>query len=144
MPARSRLFTQARWRRLLLAVAPVGRMALSNYPLQSVVLVSVFYGIGFGLFGQVSHAAMTALATSLFVAQVLLSSLWLRRRSYADRMAVAPVHVRQTAPARPATRARDTACGDAGFVTTFPPPGRRASRPGGATGFYFSSPRFKV
>jgi uncharacterized protein len=76
------LSMRASWQRVLRVFAPVGRMALTNYLLQSVVLVGVFHGIGLGLFGQVSLATTLLIATALFLVQVPLSALWLRRYSY--------------------------------------------------------------
>src|SRR5204862_3692490 len=46
--------------RLLAWAAPLGRMAFSNYIMQSIIFGFVFYGYGFGLFGQL--APSTALA----------------------------------------------------------------------------------
>ncbi len=67
---------------MLLVFAPVGRMAPTNYLLQSVALVGLFHGVGLGLFGRVSHATALLLATSLFLLQVPLSALWLRCYAY--------------------------------------------------------------
>jgi uncharacterized protein len=64
--------------RLLAPLAPVGRMALTNYLLQSVVCAFVFTGYGLGLYGQVGHAAGLALSVAIFACQVPLSALWLR------------------------------------------------------------------
>jgi uncharacterized protein len=63
-------------RNILGALAPVGRMALTNYLLQSVVCVTLFYGLGFGLFGQVGRAIALAIALGLFIAQLICSALW--------------------------------------------------------------------
>lgn len=76
------LFTRARWQRYLRIFAPVGRMALTNYLLQSVVLVGAFYGIGLGLWRRVSHTTALLLAIAVFALQVPLSAFWLRRYSY--------------------------------------------------------------
>ncbi|HYI94380.1 MAG TPA: DUF418 domain-containing protein [Bryobacteraceae bacterium] len=57
--------------------AAVGRMALTNYLLQSVILGFVFYGYGFGLLGRVGTATAAALGVLLYVIQVKVSSLWL-------------------------------------------------------------------
>src|SRR3546814_1937113 len=43
------LFSRARWHRWLRHLAPVGRMALSNYLGHTVVGIAVFYGIGLGI-----------------------------------------------------------------------------------------------
>jgi uncharacterized protein len=65
--------------RLLAPLAPVGRMALTNYLLQSVIATLIFYSYGLGLFGKVGPAATTALAVVIFAAQVILSSWWMKR-----------------------------------------------------------------
>ncbi len=63
----------ARW------LAPAGRMALTNYLLQSVVCTLVFYNYGLGYFGQMPRAWQAVFALVLFVLQVLLSHVWLAR-----------------------------------------------------------------
>ena len=65
--------------RLLMAFAPVGRMALTNYLLQTVACMFVFYGIGLGLYGEVGTAAAAGIALLLFALQVPLSRWWLSR-----------------------------------------------------------------
>ncbi|HET6603178.1 MAG TPA: DUF418 domain-containing protein [Xanthomonadaceae bacterium] len=60
-------------------LAPVGRMALSNYLLQSLCFTLLFYGYGLGLWGQVSRAWQIPLALGFFLAQVLLSRWWMTR-----------------------------------------------------------------
>jgi len=66
------------WRRLLTFLAPVGRMALTNYLLQTVICVLIFYGYGFGRFGTVGATGATLIALAIFLFQILLSSLWLK------------------------------------------------------------------
>lgn len=65
--------------RLLAPLAPVGRMALSNYLLQSLVMTTVAYGYGFGLFGQVGLGLGLLLAIVFFGLQIPLSRWWLAR-----------------------------------------------------------------
>jgi uncharacterized protein len=55
-----------------------GRMALSHYLAQSLVCATLFYGVGFGLFGQVSHAMGIAIAVLVFALLALACSAWLR------------------------------------------------------------------
>jgi uncharacterized protein len=67
------------WRRLLLVVAPVGRMPLTVYLSQTVIATSLFYGWGLGLSGKVGAAGCLAIAVAIFSAQVVACHLWLRR-----------------------------------------------------------------
>ena len=63
-------------------LAPVGRMALSNYLLQSAFFTTLFYGYGFGLWGEVPRAWQILLAVAFFAVQVLLSRWWMQRFRY--------------------------------------------------------------
>lgn len=67
---------------LIAVLAPVGRMALSNYVLQSVVMGVIFFGYGFKLHGEVGPFTVMMIALAIFAAQVLLSALWMSRHSY--------------------------------------------------------------
>lgn len=58
-------------------VAPAGRMALSNYLLQSLVCTGIFYGYGLGYFEQLPRVWQLPFALGLFALQVLLSRCWL-------------------------------------------------------------------
>jgi len=60
------------------ALAAVGRMAFTNYLLQTVVATTVFYGHGLGLFGAVSRAEALVMVVCFWAVQVVLSVLWLR------------------------------------------------------------------
>jgi uncharacterized protein len=76
------LWQKAAWRAPLAVLAPVGRMALTNYVLQSIICVTIFYGYGFGRFGRIGALAGTLLALGIFVLQILISSLWLKYFAY--------------------------------------------------------------
>lgn len=67
-----RFAAQLRW------LAPAGRMALSNYLLQSLLCTSIFYGYGLGYFEQLPRAWQPPFALLVFAVQVGLSHLWLR------------------------------------------------------------------
>lgn len=56
----------------------VGRMSLSNYLFQSVLMFVLFYDIGFGLYGTFSLAGFIGFVIGVFVIQVILSRLWFR------------------------------------------------------------------
>jgi len=60
-------------------LAPAGRMALTNYLMQSLVCTWIFYGYGLGYFEQLPRAWQPLFALALFAAQVLLSRAWLSR-----------------------------------------------------------------
>ncbi|WP_087973329.1 DUF418 domain-containing protein [Oceanobacillus rekensis] len=57
----------------------VGRMALTNYLLQSVISFMLFYGIGFGLYGSIRPAAGIVMVLVIFTMQVFFSKWWLAR-----------------------------------------------------------------
>ncbi len=59
-------------------VAALGRMALTNYLIQSIVLGYIFYGYGFGLFGRTSSAAAASIGIAIYLVQAQFSKLWLR------------------------------------------------------------------
>ncbi len=67
------------WKHRLAPLAAVGRVALSNYLLHTLILLSIFHNFGLGLFGQIGPAVGVALAVLLYVLQVLLSMWWTRR-----------------------------------------------------------------
>ncbi len=58
--------------------APVGRMALTNYLTQSLVLSLFFFGYGLGFFNQVSIPVIYLLVVFLYAAQVFISTYWLK------------------------------------------------------------------
>ena len=76
------LFQKPTWRARLLVLAPVGSMALSNYLLQSLLAIPIFYGLGFGLFNHVSVVVALAIACVIFAAQVVISKVWASRAAY--------------------------------------------------------------
>lgn len=69
-------------RRLLRVLAPAGRMALTNYLLQSVICTFLFYGYGLGLFGTTTALTGALTALAVFGFQLVLSHAWLRRFRY--------------------------------------------------------------
>ncbi|EHK64873.1 DUF418 domain-containing protein [Achromobacter arsenitoxydans] len=69
-------------RRLGSWLAPAGRMALSNYLMQSVVCAFLFTAWGLRWYAAVSPLAAFAIAVAIFAAQLPLSAWWLRRHAY--------------------------------------------------------------
>jgi uncharacterized protein len=64
--------------RLLDRFAAVGRMAFTNYLMHSVILTTIFYGYGFGLYGQVPRAWQMAFVVAVLSFQLWMSPLWLK------------------------------------------------------------------
>ena len=70
-------FTNAR--RALNVFAPLGRMAFTNYILQSLIFGWIFYGYGLGYFGRLGAAETLILGTAVYAAQMAVSAWWLGR-----------------------------------------------------------------
>ncbi|WP_082609031.1 DUF418 domain-containing protein [Oerskovia sp. Root918] len=64
------------------ALAPAGRMALTNYLGQSLVLALVFTGYGLGLVDRVATVAVVGIVAAIFAAQLVASRWWLGRHAY--------------------------------------------------------------
>lgn len=73
------LWPRPAWQPRLARLAPVGRMAISNYLLQSLICTTLFYGYGFGLYNQVGIAAGLLLTGVIYALQIPLSNWWLAR-----------------------------------------------------------------
>lgn len=67
------------WFGILAPLGDVGRMALTNYLLQSVIATTVFYGYGLGLFGRVGPAWGIVLTILIFTLQVYFSRYWMKK-----------------------------------------------------------------
>ncbi len=73
------IFLHADWRRFLQPFAAVGRMALTDYLMQSVLCTLFFYSYTTGLFGHIGPAWGLVPTVVLYSAQVLFSNWWLSR-----------------------------------------------------------------
>ena len=71
------LYQRSAWQRRLSLLAPLGRMALTNYLMQTLLCLLIFYGGG--QIGQVGPATCVLIALVVYTAQVMLSSWWLKR-----------------------------------------------------------------
>jgi len=60
-------------------LAAVGRMALTNYLMQSLICTTIFYGHGFGLFAKVARVSQLAIVIAVWAFQLAFSSIWLKR-----------------------------------------------------------------
>lgn len=66
------------WSSLKARLAAVGRMALSNYILQSVLCAGLFYGFGLGWYQQLNRLSLLAVTVCIWCLQLYLSPLILR------------------------------------------------------------------
>jgi uncharacterized protein len=60
-------------------LAAVGRMAFSNYILDTVLCTFLFYGWGLGLLGKVSRVGQFEIVLAIWALQLIVSPLWLAR-----------------------------------------------------------------
>ena len=67
---------------VLRGVAAAGRLALTNYLAQSVVLSLLFSGYGLALMDQVTAVQTVAIVAVVYAVQVLISAWWLQRHRY--------------------------------------------------------------
>ncbi|WP_339709447.1 DUF418 domain-containing protein [uncultured Kriegella sp.] len=62
--------------------APVGKMALTNYLLQTLLATTLFYGIGFGFVGKFGYTLNIGIAVIIFSLQVVCSKWWLKTHQF--------------------------------------------------------------
>jgi uncharacterized protein len=70
-----RVYPGSPWFRRL---AAVGRMALTNYLMQSIICTTLFYGYGFNLFGRLDYAWQLLVVVAVWALQLIVSPWWLR------------------------------------------------------------------
>lgn len=63
-------------------VAAVGRAAFTNYLGSSIVMTSLFYGYGLGLFARLDRLALLGIVVAAWIAMLLWSKPWLDRFAY--------------------------------------------------------------
>lgn len=64
------------------ALANVGRMALTNYLMHTVICTTIMYGYGFGRFASVEFPALFGLIIAVWIANFAFSAIWLRYFQY--------------------------------------------------------------
>lgn len=57
----------------------VGQMAFTNYLMHTLICITIFYGPGFGLFGQVNRVGQIGVVFAVWAAQLIYSPLCLAR-----------------------------------------------------------------
>lgn len=69
-------------KKMLGLLAPVGRMALTNYLLQSFVSTFIFYGYGLAFFGSFNEVSGLVYCVIFFALQIPLSHWWMNRFAF--------------------------------------------------------------
>ena len=59
-------------------LSAAGRMAFTNYIMQTIICTTIFYGHGLGLFGSVERTGQATIVLAVWAFQLWLSPLWLR------------------------------------------------------------------
>lgn len=60
------------------ALSAVGKMALTNYIMHSVIAMFLFTGAGFGLFGTFQRHELMYIVFSIWIFQLIISPIWLK------------------------------------------------------------------
>lgn len=63
-------------------LSSVGKMAFTNYILMSLIAMFIFYGNGFGLFGQVERSIQILIVLAIWIVLLVISPLWLKKFRY--------------------------------------------------------------
>jgi len=69
-------------KKILSILAPVGKMAFSNYIMQSLIGHFVFLGQGLGYSGKVGPVYYTIFGILVFIGQIIISTIWLKYFNY--------------------------------------------------------------
>lgn len=73
------LLQKSMWQRILKPLTALGRMALTNYLMQSIICTFVFYSYGLGLYGSVTPPFYLLFVVVIIGGQIVLSNWWLKR-----------------------------------------------------------------
>jgi uncharacterized protein len=64
------------------ALSCVGKMALTNYLMHSLICMIVFTGVGFGMFGKLQRYELLYVVFSIWIFQLIISPIWLKYFHY--------------------------------------------------------------
>jgi uncharacterized protein len=63
-------------------LAPVGRMALTNYLTQTILCITLFYGAGLGFGGNIGPVVFVPIAIGIYLLQIIYSNWWFKHFNY--------------------------------------------------------------
>ena len=61
---------------------PMGRMTLTNYLMQTITCIILFYGLGFGVGGNIGPVLVLPIAFVIYILQVIFSTWWLKHFNF--------------------------------------------------------------
>lgn len=64
-------------KRVFSYLIPVGRMTLSNYLFQTLIMILIFYNFGFNLIGRIGLISVTIIVLIIVLLQIIISNIWL-------------------------------------------------------------------
>lgn len=73
---------QRGWLWITLPLAKVGRMALSNYLLTSILCTLFFNGYGLGMYAKLQRVELYLVVLGMWIINIVWSTLWLRKYRY--------------------------------------------------------------
>jgi len=76
------VFKSGQLQQLTARLAAVGKMALSCYLLETIICTTLFYGHGFGLYGQVSRVGQILVVLAVWISLLIIAPLWLKYFQY--------------------------------------------------------------
>lgn len=71
------IYFNTKWKIMVLPLKYAGRMALTNYLMQSFIGLIIFSSIGLSLYERLSPTQTLIVAFSVFIFQIILSKIWL-------------------------------------------------------------------
>ena len=63
-------------------LAAVGRMALTNYLMQTIIGITLYYGVGLGFGGNIGPAVFFPIGLCVYVLQIIYSNIWFKYFNY--------------------------------------------------------------
>jgi|SRR5215203_2275181 len=66
----------------LKVLAPMGRMALTNYLMQTIIGITLYYGVGFGFGGNIGPIVFIPIGLVVYSLQIAYSNWWFRYFNY--------------------------------------------------------------
>lgn len=76
------LYMNVKWKKILSPMAAVGRMALTNYIMQTVFGIFIYYGLGLGMATKFGPALFVPIALIVYFIQIVYSNLWFQYFKY--------------------------------------------------------------